>query len=166
MTNFSLPCSISVNVLRSEEQIPRGECCVCACGLFIGTAKVPLKRAVLVFTWEEYFQLKEIAYFFINQKITPHLQKYVLTFFQNQMLTIHFTLPYVCVPIQLISVVQSLNRVLFFLTPWTVALQAPLSMGFSRQGYWSRLSLPSPGEHPNPGIQPAVSCIGSWILYH
>ena len=166
MTNFSLLCSISVNVLRSEEQIPRGECWVCACGLFIGTAKVPLKRAVLVFTWEEYFQLTEIAYFFINQKITPHLQKYVLTFFQNQMLTIHFTLPYICVPIQLISVVQSLNCVLFFLTPWTVALQASLSMGFSRQGYWSRLSLPSPGEHPNPGIQPAVSCIGSWILYH
>ena len=40
-------------------------------------------------------------------------------------------------------------------TPWTVALQAPLSMGFSRQDYWSGLSFPPPRELPNPGIEPA-----------
>ena len=39
-------------------------------------------------------------------------------------------------------------------TPWTVARQAPLSMGFSRQGYWSGLPFPSPGDIPNPGIEP------------
>ena len=39
-------------------------------------------------------------------------------------------------------------------TPWTVAHQAPLSMEFSRQEYWSGLSLPSPGNVPNPGIEP------------
>ena len=39
-------------------------------------------------------------------------------------------------------------------TPWTVACQAPLSMGFSRQEYWSRLPFPSPGDLPNPGIEP------------
>ena len=39
-------------------------------------------------------------------------------------------------------------------TPWTVARQAPLSMGFSRQEYWSRLPFPSPGDLPNPGIEP------------
>ena len=38
--------------------------------------------------------------------------------------------------------------------PRTVASQAPLSMGFSRQGYWSGLSFPSPGDHPDPGIEP------------
>ena len=38
--------------------------------------------------------------------------------------------------------------------PWTVALQAPLSMGFSRQEYWSGLSFPSPADLPNPGIKP------------
>ena len=38
-------------------------------------------------------------------------------------------------------------------TPWTVAYQAPLSMGFSRQGYWSGLPFPSPGDLPNPGIE-------------
>ena len=42
-----------------------------------------------------------------------------------------------------------------FTTPWTVALQAPLSMGFSRQKYWSGLSFPSPGDLPEPGIKPA-----------
>ena len=39
-------------------------------------------------------------------------------------------------------------------TPWTVARQAPLSMGFSRQEYWSGLPVPSPGDLPDPGIDP------------
>ena len=39
-------------------------------------------------------------------------------------------------------------------TPWTVARQALLSMGFSRQECWSGLSFPSPGDLPNPGIEP------------
>ena len=43
---------------------------------------------------------------------------------------------------------------LLFATPWIVASQAPLSMGFSRQEYWSRLPRPPPGDLPNPGIKP------------
>ena len=43
---------------------------------------------------------------------------------------------------------------LTFATPWTVACQAPLSMGFSRQEYWSALPFPSPGDLSNPGIEP------------
>ena len=39
-------------------------------------------------------------------------------------------------------------------TPWTVACQAPLPMGFSRQEYWSRLPFPSPEDPPNTGIEP------------
>ena len=39
-------------------------------------------------------------------------------------------------------------------TPWTAAHQAALSMRFSRQGYWSGLPFPSPGDLPNPGIEP------------
>ena len=42
----------------------------------------------------------------------------------------------------------------FFATLWTVAHQAPVSLGFSRQEYWSGLSLPSPGDLPDPGIKP------------
>ena len=51
-------------------------------------------------------------------------------------------------------------------TPWTVACQAPLFMGFPRQGYCSGLPFPSPGDLPDAGIEfmyPAL--IGRWILY-
>ena len=40
------------------------------------------------------------------------------------------------------------------MTPWTVAYKAPPSMGFSRQGYWSRLPFPSPEDLPHPGVEP------------
>ena len=50
--------------------------------------------------------------------------------------------------------VKSLSRVRLFATPWTVAYQAPTSMGFSRQEYWSGLPFPSPGALPKPGIKP------------
>ena len=46
--------------------------------------------------------------------------------------------------------VKSLSRVQLFATPWTVTYQAPLSMGFSRQEYWSELPFPSPRDLPNP----------------
>ena len=43
-----------------------------------------------------------------------------------------------------------------FVTPWTVAHQAPLSMGFSRQEYWTGLPFPPPGNLPDPGIEPTA----------
>ena len=49
---------------------------------------------------------------------------------------------------------KSLSCVQLFATPWTVAHQAPLSMGFSRQEYWSGLPFPFPGDLPDPGIEP------------
>ena len=50
--------------------------------------------------------------------------------------------------------VKSLSHVWLFATPWTVASQASPSMGFSRQVYWSGLPFPSPGDLPNPGMEP------------
>ena len=50
--------------------------------------------------------------------------------------------------------VKSLSRVRLSATPWTVAYQAPPSMEFSRQEYWSGLPFPSPGYLPDPGIEP------------
>ena len=47
-----------------------------------------------------------------------------------------------------------LSHVQLFVTPWTVARQARLSMGFSRQEYWSGLPFPPPGHLPDPGIEP------------
>ena len=49
------------------------------------------------------------------------------------------------------------GHVQLFATPWTVALQTALSMGFYRQDYWSGLPFPSPGDLPNPGIEPTLS---------
>ena len=56
-------------------------------------------------------------------------------------------------------VVWSLSRVLLFATPWTVAHQAPLSMGFPRQGYWSGLHFPSPEDLSNPVIKTQSSTL-------
>ena len=50
--------------------------------------------------------------------------------------------------------VKSLSHVRLFATPWTVAHQAPPSMEFSSQEYWSGLPFPSPGDLPDPGIEP------------
>ena len=52
------------------------------------------------------------------------------------------------------SVLSHFSGVQLFATLWTVVHQAPLSMGFSRQEYWSGLPSPSPGELPDPGIEP------------
>ena len=52
------------------------------------------------------------------------------------------------------SEAKSLTRVQLFATPGTVAYQAPLSMGFSRQEYWSGLPFPSAGDLSNPWVEP------------
>ena len=52
-------------------------------------------------------------------------------------------------------VLSHFSRVRLFATPWTVVCKAPLSMGFSRQEYWSGLPCPPPGDLPDPGIEPA-----------
>ena len=49
---------------------------------------------------------------------------------------------------------KSLRCVRLLATPWTAAYQAPPSMGFFRQEYWSGLPFPSPGDLPSPGIEP------------
>ena len=63
---------------------------------------------------------------------------------------------------------QSLSRVWLFVTPWTVARQAPLSMGFPRQEYWSGLPVASPGDLPDPGIEltSSASQVDSLPLSH
>ena len=53
-----------------------------------------------------------------------------------------------------VSMCQPLSRVRLFVAPWTVARQAPLSVGFSREEHWSGLPCPPPGDLPDPGIEP------------
>ena len=58
--------------------------------------------------------------------------------------------------------VKLLNHVPDFATTWILAYQAPPSMGFSRQEYWSGVPFPSPGDIPNPGIEPRSPAL--WFL--
>ena len=65
---------------------------------------------------------------------------------------------------------QLLSYVQLFATPWTVAHQAPLSMGFSRQDYWRGLPCCLPGDLPDPGMEPAspaslLYCEATWEAY-
>ena len=65
----------------------------------------------------------------------------------------------------LLNVLSCFNCVWLFATAWTVAHQASLSMGFSRQEHWSGLPFPSPGDLPNPGIEPSyphLLCLLHW----
>ena len=70
-----------------------------------------------------------------------------LTFLKGSLLL--FLLQRLCV-----FILSLFSGVQLFATPWTIAPQAPLSMGFSRQDYWSVLLCPSPGDLPDPGVEP------------
>ena len=70
----------------------------------------------------------------------------------------HFS--YVCLK----HVLNAFSLVWLLEIPWTVALQAPLSMGFSRQEYWSGLPFPTPGNLPNPGIKPASPVLAGGVF--
>ena len=59
--------------------------------------------------------------------------------------------------------VKSLSCVRLFATTWTIAYEAPPSMGFSRQEHWSGLLFPSPGDLPNPGIEPGASLVAQLV---
>ena len=61
---------------------------------------------------------------------------------------------------------QLLSHVQFFAALWTVAHQAPLSMGLSSQEYWSGLPFPPPGDLPEPGIKPMSPALAGRVLYH
>ena len=60
--------------------------------------------------------------------------------------------------------VKLLSCVRLFATPWTIAYQAPPSMEFSRQEYWSGWPYPSPGDLPDPGIEPGSPALEANIL--
>ena len=65
-------------------------------------------------------------------------------------------------------VLSHFSRIRLCVTLWTVARQVPLSMGLSRQEYWSRSLCPPPGDLPNPGIKPTYlmsTCIGRLVIY-
>ena len=85
--------------------------------------------------------------------------------FMPLIMALHLTCLALLMPSELLRACV-LSHVWLFATPWTVACQTPLSMGFSRQEYWSRLPFPPPGDLPNPGIKPTSPALERWILYH
>ena len=72
---------------------------------------------------------------------------------------------FVCVCVCVCVCLKSLSCIWLFATPWTAAHQVPVSMGFSRQEYWSGLPFSSPGELPDPGIELGLPHCRQ-ILYH
>ena len=72
-----------------------------------------------------------------------------------------------CHPIQGVCVWKCclLSCIWYFVIPWTVAYQAPLSMEFSRQEYWTVLPFPSPGDLPEPGIESRSPALQGYILW-
>jgi len=78
----------------------------------------------------------------------------ILIYFYTKSLFSSFSYPLIrCIDF-MCCVLSCFSRVQLFATLWTRACQAPLSMGFSRQEYWSGLPCPPPGDLPNPGIEP------------
>ena len=61
-----------------------------------------------------------------------------------------------------VCMLRCFSRVQLFATPWTVAWQAALSMGFSRQEYWSGLPFSPPGDLPDPGLKPTSPLLLHW----
>ena len=110
-----------------------------------------LKNSPSIFLRES---LKVIAQMFMSQNVTSAL--FIIRETQKQPRYL-----FMCV-------LSHFSHVWLFVTPWTVARQASLSMGFSRQKYWSGLPFPSPGNFPEPQISYVsyVSYIGRQVLYH
>ena len=91
-----------------------------------------------------------------NFHLTPNLQllfswSHIWVLWKGGGANTEITVPGTCV---VLCCVCSLSCVWLFVTPWTVACQAPLSMRFSRQEYWSGVPFPSLGYLPHPGIKP------------
>ena len=74
--------------------------------------------------------------------------------------------PTVCNAVGYFIVVESFSPVQLCVTPGTLARQAPLSMGFPRQEYWSGLPHSSPGDLPDPGIEPTSPALVGGFFYH
>ena len=98
--------------------------------------------------------LKRLLVYLCQSSLSNGLPFYICSHSLSYLLTLQFLSENVCFSSQHEVKVKSLSCVQLFVTPWTVAYQAPLSMGFSRRECWSGLPFPSPGHLPNPGIEP------------
>ena len=87
-----------------------------------------------------------------------HVRKTTNASYRHEVLRFEESIAVMCVH------AQSLSRVQLSVIPWSVAHQAPLTVEFSKQKYWSGLPFPSPGELPDPGIKPASPALASGLF--
>ena len=99
--------------------------------------------------------------FFHNEDFSPHIRMSPLLYWLSSSVPSDPQSLFIIFPdvlrkpsFAVLKWVRSLSRVWLFATPWTVAYQAPPSMGFSRQACWSGVPFPSPGDLPHPGTEP------------
>ena len=117
--------------------------------LFCDPKSASVLKDVLVITFQVFFFFT-VSHPFLNPGNMVGKVSRQLDVFRNRFYDLN---PYISSYLKW-SEVKSLSRVSLFATLWTGAYQAPPSMGFSRQEYWSGLPFPSPGDLPNPGIEP------------
>ena len=106
-------------------------------------------KQLYIYTYKIHIYVYEWLYYTPETNITLQIN---YTSIKTLQLSVH-----VCMP-------SCFSCVQLFETPWTVAHQAPLSMGFSRQAYWSGLLWPPPGDLPDPGIEPESLESPAWPL--
>ena len=102
------------------------------------------------------------THIYVYTYIYTHIYVYTYIYTHIYVYTYVYIHTYVCIyvlfqillPYKLLCCLCVISCVQLFATPWTVAHQAPLSMGFSRQEYWSGLPFPAPGDLSDSGIKP------------
>ena len=106
-------------------------------------------------------EIEYAIYYFMRICFTTYS---TFTFIQCQKYKLLIDLPELSLYFQVVVLIGKLC--LTFVIPWTVALLAPLSMGFHRQEYWSGLPFPSPGDLPDPGTEPVSPALIGRFSYH
>ena len=142
--------------------------------LFLGAESLSISKSCQSSAWPKSsfrFSVPSYGKTWMNFLANPNLNEYVSTLVCND----HIPRPYhlilsasafICSLFVLFA--PTLSCVWLFVTPWTVAHQTPLSMGFPRQEYWSGLLFPPPGDLPDPRIKPTlfcISCTGRQVFY-
>ena len=121
----------------------------------------------LFFNFSEYCWFTKLCYFLLYRKVSQlYIYMYILFFRFYSHIDYYRLLsrgPCAMQKVILLFLVQLLSHVGIFVTTWTGTHQAPLSMGYPRQEYWSELPFPSPEDLPDPGIGPVSLLAGRFF---
>ena len=138
-------CLCYALVLPFSSQNPKGRqwAFSCCTSFFNSLAIKVFQNCIIRMFWESHFFWNFVHFFVVIKKKK-----------KNKNLPTLLSSTHVCMLSRFFSCVQLFRTIL-----WSIAHQAPLSMGFSRQEYWSGLPFPPPGDLPDPGIKP---CLVHW----